>query len=108
VKKKKSATLVPQAQPYFNPLPTPPEKKRPGLQVFAWGAGNFGQFGMGPDVLGELDKPKKHAWVEEQIEEGTFGPDNAGIETVAAGGMHSIFVDEKGTVSNSRALELIY
>jgi hypothetical protein len=44
------------------------------------------------------------AWGEEQIEEGTFGPDNAGIETVAAGGMHSIFVDEKGTVSNSNVL----
>ncbi|KAJ7682527.1 regulator of chromosome condensation 1/beta-lactamase-inhibitor protein II [Mycena polygramma] len=98
VKKKKSATPIPQAKPYFNPLPAPLEKKRPGLQVFAWGAGNFGQFGMGPDVLGELDKPKKHTWAEEQMEEGTFGDDNAGIETVAAGGMHSIFVDEKGTV----------
>ncbi|KAJ7780968.1 regulator of chromosome condensation 1/beta-lactamase-inhibitor protein II [Mycena metata] len=100
LKKKRSATLPPlvQAKPYFNPLPSIPETKRPGLQVFAWGAGNFGQFGMGPDFLGEFDKPKKHAWVEEQIEEGTFGPDNAGIEGVAAGGMHSIFVDEKGTV----------
>jgi hypothetical protein len=57
---------------------------------------------MGPDYLGELDKPKKHAWVEEQIEEGTFGPDNAGIETAAAGGMHSVFVDEKGTVRDSK------
>ncbi|KAF7355548.1 hypothetical protein MSAN_01471900 [Mycena sanguinolenta] len=97
-KKKRSLSPHHQTKPYFNPLPTPPEKKRPGLQVFAWGAGNFGQFGMGPDFLGEFDKPKKHAWVEEQIEKGTFGPDNAGIETVAAGGMHSVFVDEKGTV----------
>ncbi|KAJ7094518.1 regulator of chromosome condensation 1/beta-lactamase-inhibitor protein II [Mycena belliarum] len=94
----KTATVVPQSKPYFNPLPTPPEKKRPGLQVFSWGAGNFGQFGMGPDLLGELDKPKKHAWAEEQMEEGTFGDDNAGIEFVAAGGMHTIFVDEKGTI----------
>ncbi|KAJ7828120.1 hypothetical protein B0H14DRAFT_2594787 [Mycena olivaceomarginata] len=53
---------------------------------------------MGPELLGELDKPKKHSWVEEQIEAGTFGPDNAGIETVAAGGMHSVFAAEKGTV----------
>ncbi|KAK7054171.1 regulator of chromosome condensation 1/beta-lactamase-inhibitor protein II [Favolaschia claudopus] len=97
-KKKKTATVVPQSIPYFNSLPSPPEKKRPGLQLFVWGAGNFGQFGMGPDVLGELDKPKKHTWCEEQIEEGTFGPDNAGIETAAAGGLHSILVDEKGTV----------
>ncbi|KAJ7752757.1 regulator of chromosome condensation 1/beta-lactamase-inhibitor protein II [Mycena maculata] len=98
LKKKKEPIVVPQSKPYFNPLPAPPEKKRPGLQVFAWGAGNFGQFGMGPDVLGELDKPKKHVWVEEQMEEGTFGEDNAGIETVAAGGMHSLFVDENGTI----------
>ncbi|KAJ7639088.1 regulator of chromosome condensation 1/beta-lactamase-inhibitor protein II [Roridomyces roridus] len=98
VKKRKSLTPIPQAKPYFNPLPSLPDNKRPGLQVFAWGAGNFGQFGMGPDVLGELDKPKKHAWVEEQMEDGTFGEDNAGLEMVAAGGMHSLFVDEKGTV----------
>ncbi|KAJ7068538.1 regulator of chromosome condensation 1/beta-lactamase-inhibitor protein II [Mycena amicta] len=97
-KRRIDATLVPQREPYFNPLPAPPSKTRPGLQVFAWGAGNFGQFGMGPDVLGELDKPKKHTWCEEQMEEGTFGEDNAGIETLAAGGMHTIFVDEKGTV----------
>ncbi|KAJ7228383.1 regulator of chromosome condensation 1/beta-lactamase-inhibitor protein II [Mycena pura] len=97
-RKKKDAVVVPQAKPYFNPLPTPPQKKRPGLQVFVWGAGNFGQFGMGPDVLGELDKPKKHTWVEQQMEEGTFGEDNAGIEAVAAGGMHTVLVDEKGTV----------
>ncbi|KAF7332282.1 hypothetical protein MKEN_00109400 [Mycena kentingensis (nom. inval.)] len=97
-KKKTDATIVPQKEPYFNPLPAPPPKTRPSLQVFAWGAGNFGQFGMGPKVLGELDKPKKHTWCEEQIEEGTFGEDNAGIETLAAGGLHTIFVDEKGTV----------
>ncbi|KAJ7167471.1 regulator of chromosome condensation 1/beta-lactamase-inhibitor protein II [Mycena filopes] len=90
LKKKRSATLPPLKEAYFNPLPSIPETKRPGLQVFAseWV----------PDFLGEFDKPKKHAWVEEQIEEGTFGPDNAGIESVAAGGMHSIFIDENGTV----------
>ncbi|KAF7301914.1 hypothetical protein MIND_00757400 [Mycena indigotica] len=97
-KKKTDATLVPQQKPYFNPLPAPPPKKRPGLQVFVWGAGNFGQFGMGPDVTDEVDKPKKHTWCEEQMEEDTFGEDYAGIETIAAGGMHTVFVDEKGTV----------
>ncbi|KAF8145355.1 hypothetical protein K438DRAFT_1781997 [Mycena galopus ATCC 62051] len=56
---------------------------------------------MGPEFLGELDKPKKHAWVEEQIEQGTFCPDTTGIEAVAAGGMHSVFVDQKDMVSNS-------
>nr|GAT53034.1 predicted protein [Mycena chlorophos] len=97
-KKRTDATVVPQRESYFNPLPAPPPKARPGLQLFAWGAGNFGQFGMGPDNLGEFDKPKKHAWCEEQIAEGTFGDDNAGIEFIATGGMHTIMVDEKGTV----------
>lgn len=87
-----------QQKPYFNPLPVPPQSKRPGLQLFAWGAGNFGQFGMGPDVLGELDKPKRNAWVEEQIQDGTFGEVGAGIESVVAGGLHTLFIDEKGTV----------
>ncbi|KAF8897848.1 regulator of chromosome condensation 1/beta-lactamase-inhibitor protein II [Infundibulicybe gibba] len=94
------APVVPaiQVKPYFNPLPTPPEKRRPGLLLWAWGAGNFGQFGMGVDVLGELDKPKRNIWVEEQIEEGTFGEEGAGLESIAAGGLHSILIDEKGKV----------
>ncbi|KAL0573115.1 hypothetical protein V5O48_008837 [Marasmius crinis-equi] len=87
-----------QAKPYLNPLPSPPEKTRPGLQLFVWGAGNFGQFGLGPDLLDELDKPKKHTWAEQQMVAGTFGEEGAGLETVAAGGMHSLFVDEKGTI----------
>jgi regulator of chromosome condensation len=94
------AAPVPQQKPYFNPLPTPPPKARPGLQLFAWGAGNFGQFGMGPDVLGELDKPKKSAWVEQQMQEGIFGEVGAGLESVVGGGLHSLFIDEKGTVSS--------
>ncbi|KAF8640064.1 hypothetical protein AX17_001305 [Amanita inopinata Kibby_2008] len=89
---------IPQKKPYFNPLPTPPEKKRPALQLFVWGAGNFGQFGMGPDVLDEKDRMTKNTWVEEQIEEGTFGEPGAGLESVIAGGLHTIFIDEKGTI----------
>ncbi|KAL0949294.1 hypothetical protein HGRIS_009372 [Hohenbuehelia grisea] len=92
------STPVPQQKPYFNPLPVLPSHKRPSLLLWAWGAGNFGQFGMGPSILNELDKPRRNAWVEEKIEEGAFGEDGAGIESIAAGGMHTIFVDEKGTV----------
>lgn len=90
-----------QSKPYFNslPLPVPPQKQRPGLLPFVWGTGNFGQFGMGPDVLGEISKPKRNTWIEERIEDGAFGEDNAGIESVACGGLHTIFIDEKGTVS---------
>ncbi|KAK0482063.1 regulator of chromosome condensation 1/beta-lactamase-inhibitor protein II [Armillaria luteobubalina] len=87
-----------QVKPYLNPLPAPIETKRPGLQLFAWGAGNFGQFGMGPDVLGELDKPRKHSWAEKQMQEGAFGAEAAGLEAVAAGGMHSLFIDESGKI----------
>ncbi|KAF9006522.1 regulator of chromosome condensation 1/beta-lactamase-inhibitor protein II [Cyathus striatus] len=85
-------------KPYFNPLPSPPEKHRPGLVLFAWGAGNFGQFGMGPDVLDELDKPKRSVWVEQQIEKGSFGEVGAGLESIVGGGLHSIMIDEKGVV----------
>ena len=91
-----------QSKPYLNPLPVPPQKKRPGLQPFVWGTGNFGQFGMGPDVLGEVSKPKRNTWIEERIETCTFGEDKAGIESVACGGLHTIFLDERGTVSQSQ------
>lgn len=53
---------------------------------------------MGPDVLDEQTKPKRNIWVEEQIEDGTFGVEGAGIESIAAGGLHTVFIDEKGTV----------
>lgn len=88
----------PQLKPYFNPLPTPPQRQRPAPLLFVWGTGNFGQFGMGPDFLDEQTKPKRNVWVEEQIEDGTFGDEGAGIESIAAGGLHTVFIDEKGTV----------
>lgn len=91
--------VVPQ-KPYFNALPTPPEHTRPAPQLFVWGAGNFGQFGMGPDHLGEFGKPRKNPWIEEQIGDGSFGGEGAGLEAVAAGGLHTLFIDEKGTVSS--------
>lgn len=85
----------------------PPAHGRPGLQLFAWGAGNFGQFGMGPDILGELDKPKKSVWVEQQIQAGTFGSDGAGLESIVGGGLHTLFIDEKGTVSNGYIIQIV-
>jgi regulator of chromosome condensation len=88
-----------QVKPYFNPLPTPPPKKRPGLVPFAWGTGNFGQFGMGPDFLDEIHKPKRNVWAEEKIANNELGQDHGGMEYVVAGGLHTIFIDENGTVS---------
>ena len=93
-----------QLKPYFNPLPTPPEHRRPPNQLFVWGAGNFGQFGMGSDFLGEYAFPKKSPWVDRMISEGAFGSEGAGLETVAAGGLHTLFIDEKGTVCYSSIL----
>jgi regulator of chromosome condensation len=91
----------------LNPLPTPSEHARPAALLYYWGAGNFGQFGMGPDILDEFGKPKKHTWVEKGIEEGKFGEKGAGIEAAAAGGLHTMFLDEKGRVNTSTSLHFI-
>lgn len=90
-----------QLKPYFNSLPTPAAHPRPPNQLFVWGAGNFGQFGMGPDCLGEYSAPKRNTWVDAKIKEGVFGSEGAGLEAVAAGGLHTLFLDEKGTVRHS-------
>ncbi|TFL00681.1 regulator of chromosome condensation 1/beta-lactamase-inhibitor protein II [Pterulicium gracile] len=83
----------------FNALPTAPAAHRPALNLFVWGAGNFGQFGAGPDDLGEKTRPRRNPWVDENIDDGTFGSaSGAGIESIAAGGMHTLFIDENGTV----------
>ncbi|PAV20470.1 RCC1 BLIP-II [Pyrrhoderma noxium] len=97
-KRKSAATNASSSKKTINSLPTPPEHPRPSNQIFVWGAGNFGQFGMGPEYLDEFDKPKKNPWFEKKIEEGIFGGEGAGIESIAAGGLHSLFVDEKGTI----------
>lgn len=97
-KKEKKPAKVVQQKPYFNPLPSPPDHHRPAPQLFVWGAGNFGQFGMGEDALGEFEKPQRNKLVEQKSEDGEFGEEGAGLETVAAGGMYSLLIDEKGTV----------
>ncbi|KAI0796863.1 regulator of chromosome condensation 1/beta-lactamase-inhibitor protein II [Abortiporus biennis] len=98
VKKKAPAAPAHPPKPHFNALPTHAEHIRPAPQLFVWGAGNFGQFGMGADRLGEFEKPRKNPLIEAKIEEGVFGEPGASFEAVAAGGLHSLFVDEKGTV----------
>ncbi|WOO78367.1 Protein pim1 [Vanrija pseudolonga] len=71
-----------------------------GLSVFVWGTGDMGQFGTGPDDLDEKPRPQLHKWFEEKKEDGELGsgPDKGGIETIAAGGMHTLAIDEKGQV----------
>ena len=85
---------VPQA---INPLPGLPQHYRPPLQLFTWGSGEMSQLAM--DYNQEINKPRKNAFVASHIEEGSFGDDEAGLESIAAGGLHTLFVDEKGTVS---------
>ncbi|KIY49434.1 RCC1/BLIP-II protein [Fistulina hepatica ATCC 64428] len=53
---------------------------------------------MGPDILDERDRPKKNEWVETGVSEGRFGKEGAALESIAAGGLHSVFIDERGTV----------
>ncbi|KAF7797412.1 hypothetical protein EIP86_008607 [Pleurotus ostreatoroseus] len=84
----------------FNPLPkAPTEHARPAPQLFGWGVGNFGQLGMGEDVLGEeYTKPTRNKIVEQKMQDGEFGGEDAGLEAVAAGGLFTLLLDEKGTV----------
>lgn len=106
-KKEPAPKKTPRAvekRPLLNTPPTPPEHTRPAPVLFVWGAGNFGQFGMGEDQLGELEKPTRNKLVEEKMDDGEFGGQGAGLEAVAAGGMYSLFIDEQGTVSQVRLL----
>jgi regulator of chromosome condensation len=98
VREKAEAAPLVQKEPYFNPLPTPPEHTQPGLQLFVWGTGNFGQFGLGTSALAEISKPRKNAWVEEKIKESAFGENEAGLEAIRGGGLHSLFIDGNGVV----------
>jgi regulator of chromosome condensation len=88
-----------ETEPPINAVPDFPAKMVPPAQIFLWGTGNFGQFGMGPSFLDELSKPTRNTWVEEKITQGVFGAGpGSGIVGVAAGGLHSLFIDENGTV----------
>jgi regulator of chromosome condensation len=96
-KKHRKAASVTESP--INAVPEFPAKMVPPAQIFVWGTGNFGQFGMGPSFLDELSKPTRNTWVEEKITQGIFGSGpGSGIVGVVAGGLHSLFIDENGTV----------
>ncbi|KIY47664.1 RCC1/BLIP-II protein [Fistulina hepatica ATCC 64428] len=80
----------------FNSLLAVPAPRQPPLQLIGWGEGDCGQLGF--DIPAGANKPKRNTWVERMIEEGQFGGQGAGLVSVAAGGMHSLFVDEAGSV----------
>jgi alpha-tubulin suppressor-like RCC1 family protein len=85
----------------MNQVPVFPAPVRPAGQLFVWGCGDFGQFGLGPMMLREFAKQKVHPWAKQKMHEGVFGAGpgpGPGIIAVAAGGMHSLFIDENGKV----------
>ncbi|WVO15614.1 hypothetical protein L204_103274 [Cryptococcus depauperatus] len=92
---RRGATMV-------NAIPGIPSIKIPHNALFVWGTGDQGQFGLGPDELDEIGRPKLHAWFEEQIKEGKLSrdgqPGTGGLEQVYCGGMHTLAIDEGGRV----------
>ncbi|CAE6436863.1 unnamed protein product [Rhizoctonia solani] len=91
--------LPPVKKPPFNPLPTAHAPIRPAMQLFVFGNGDMGQFGLGTAVLGDISRPRQHAWFKEAMEAGLLGTGpGAGIDALCAGGMHTLVVDEVGKV----------
>ncbi|KAJ1300389.1 hypothetical protein OPQ81_005208 [Rhizoctonia solani] len=96
---RKLAQLPPVKKPPFNPLPTARTPTRPAMQLFVFGNGDMGQFGLGTGVLGDISRPRQHTWFKEAIEKGILGTGpGAGIDALCAGGMHTLVVDEAGRV----------
>lgn len=84
-------------QSSFLPLQKAPLWTRPTANLFHWGEGSIGQFGV---VAEEVGRPTKNIWSRAQIRRGLFGGPGAGLVAIAAGGLHSLFLDENGTVSD--------
>lgn len=74
------------------------QKQGPVLarEAFVFGNGDMGQHGLGTDVLDEIKRPRRHAWIAKEIAEGRLG--EGGLELVAAGGMHTLAIDSTGRV----------
>ncbi|KAI0749576.1 regulator of chromosome condensation 1/beta-lactamase-inhibitor protein II [Daedaleopsis nitida] len=103
--RKGKTTVAERAKPsrptpaQLNSLPAPPPHERPSWRLFCWGVGDSGQLGMGESCLSAtLVKPRRNQHVEKLGHDGTLGPPGAGLEAIAAGSLHSAFIDEKGTV----------
>ncbi|KAL1947946.1 hypothetical protein VTO73DRAFT_13670 [Trametes versicolor] len=94
--KSKAPARVRRVPQGINALPAIPQHYRPPLNLFTWGSGEMSQLVM--DYNEEIAKPRKNAFVAEKIEEDAFGEDNAGLESVAAGGLHTLLLDEKGAI----------
>ena len=82
----------------INSLQQPSSHPRPSRLCFVFGTGDFGQFGLGTETLGEISRPRLHAWFETAAKGDVLGSEGAGVEKICAGGMHTLAVDEAGKV----------
>ncbi|KAG9095608.1 hypothetical protein FRC06_009628 [Ceratobasidium sp. 370] len=95
--KKAPATRKPRdVGPTLNSIPAIPDHPRPAYQMLVFGNGDSSQFGMGPDATGEYPRPRMQKFFKTASDEGKLGGEGAGIESLAAGGMHTLAVDEAG------------
>ena len=85
----------------INLLQQPASHPRPPRLCFVFGTGDFGQFGLGTETLGEISRPRLHAWFETAAKGDILGTEGAGVEKICAGGMHTLAVDEAGKVRNT-------
>jgi regulator of chromosome condensation len=82
----------------MNPLPAPlPPSSDGANELFVFGNGDMGQHGLGTDAIDEIKRPRLHVWVAEKNRSETLG--KGGIESIAAGGMHTLAIDSTGRVS---------
>ena len=88
----------------INTLQQPAPHPRPPRLCFVFGTGDFGQFGLGTETLGEISRPRLHAWFETASKGDTLGSEGAGVEKICAGGMHTLAVDEAGKVETTMTL----
>jgi regulator of chromosome condensation len=88
----------------INALQQPASHPRPSRLCFVFGTGDFGQFGLGTETLGEISRPRLHAWFETAAKGDILGSEGAGVEKICAGGMHTLAVDEAGKVKTLAVL----
>ncbi|KZV91503.1 RCC1/BLIP-II protein [Exidia glandulosa HHB12029] len=84
-------------QPTLNEIPACASHPRPSRRLFVFGGSEMGVLGLGV-LPNNITRPRLHAWFEDAVAKGILGGDGAGVETAAAGGMHTLVIDEAGKV----------
>ncbi|KAF8756548.1 chromosome condensation (RCC1) repeat [Rhizoctonia solani] len=70
----------------------------PSRLILVFGNGDSSQFGMGPNATGEYPRPRMQKFFKTASDEGKLGGEGAGVESLAAGGLHTLAIDEAGKV----------